>query len=229
MLDLWSRAQPAHGLAIDHIGIVVSELGPTLAWLRDRGFKVNDGVPLKGADGPLGQISAHCVFANGYVEISTPIPGSGNHLEPLLKDGDGVRILALASTDAATDHSRLGPLAAAPPSASSRTVRLGNRELEARFTWFPLIEVVPGTITAVVQHRNPDIVFAAELRDHPNGASRLADVLFGGTAPQLGMAEGSYAKALTDTAAAPGIVGFSIAGCAPFCDHREGYTVRGLL
>jgi hypothetical protein len=83
-------------------------------------------------------------------------------------------------------------------------------------------------LTAVVQHRSPDIVFARELRDHPNGASRLEDVLFGGAVPDLGLTDDGYAQVLSDPAAGPGILGFSIAGCAPFCESRPGYTLRGL-
>ncbi|WP_195908476.1 VOC family protein [Novosphingobium sp. Gsoil 351] len=229
MHDPWANAAALDGLAIDHIGIVVRDLAPTLAWLRGRGFRVNDGVPLMGADGPLGQISAHCVFANGYVEISTPVPGSGNHLEPLLAQGEGVCILALATSDAAADHARLGALAAGRPRASSRRVQLREGEREARFVWFPLTEVVPGAITAVVEHRDPDIVFAAELREHPNGATRLADVLFGAAPALPALAAGDeQAAALLGQGLSPGIAGFSIGGCTAFADRRTGFHARGL-
>ena len=160
--DPWQRAAPGPALAIDHIGIVVPDIAPVVAWLRARGFRVNDGVELIGAGRPLGQRSAHCVFANGYVEISAPHPGSGNHLEPYLALGQGIRILVLGSADIEADHARFAEraLAAAAPAPSSRAVQLAEGERIARFRWFPLHHVVPGVLTAVMTHRDRDIVFA---------------------------------------------------------------------
>lgn len=228
MPDPWAEAVPAPGLAIDHIGIVVRDLAPTLAWLRRRGFLVNDGVPLMGDGAPLGQTSAHCVFDNGYVEISAPT-APDNHLVPLLAKGEGVRILALASTDIAADYDRLGTLAAGPPRPSARTVALRDGPTTARFAWFPLTAVIPGIITAMVQHRDAKVVYAPELRAHPNGARRLGDVLFGGGVPTLSDAGApDLPQALVAPALPVGIAGFTITGGGAFSDVREGYSMRGL-
>ena len=105
-------------------------------------------------------------------------------------------------------------------------MRLASGAATARFAWFPLAGVIP---TAVVEHRNRDIAFAAELRDHPYGATRLNDVLFGGgLRDTAGPANPNLARVLLAPALAPGIAGFSIAGCGAFSDIREGHTIRGL-
>jgi hypothetical protein len=229
MTDPWEGARPLADLAIDHIGIVVADLGPTLTSLRGRGFRVSDEQPLMGADGPQGQLSAHCVFANAYVEISAPIAGSGNHLEPLLALGAGTRILALSSRDAAADHRRLHSLAAGPPRLANRTVRLAGGEAQARFCWFPLSDILPGTIIAVVEHLDRPIVFAPELREHPNKAARLADILFGHEFPAFpSEAQPGAPQALVSPSAQRGIAGFSIEGTGTFLDRREDYFMRGL-
>jgi catechol 2,3-dioxygenase-like lactoylglutathione lyase family enzyme len=230
--DPWAGATPVAGLAIDHIGIVVPDLAPTLAWLRGLGFRVNDGVPLMGEHGPLGQTSAHCILANNYVEISAPDPGSGNHLEPLMAHGPGIRIVALASEDISADHARFAALgiAAGAPRPSSRLVRLGSGAVTARFVWFPLTEVIPGAITAVVQHHDRDIVFASELRDHPNGADRVDDILFGGPpaalAPLAMRGVGDLPVALDNSGLAAGIAGFTIAAAPAGLHRQDGFILR---
>ena len=97
--DIWSQAEPFVLPVIDHVGLVVSDIQAAVEELRRLGLKVSDPEPLLTSQGPLGQRSAHCVFENGYLEISAPIPGSGNHLEPFLAMGEGWRILVLACDD----------------------------------------------------------------------------------------------------------------------------------
>ena len=187
MPDPWHTVHPLPGIGIDHIGIVVDDVAPSVALLRDRGFLVSDPCPLEGEDGPLGQVSAHCVFANGYVEISAPIAGHDNHLVPYLAHGPGIRILALRSNDADQSHALYArrDLAMAPVRNAARVVALGGGEARARFRWFPVANILPGVLTALVEHRDPDIVFAPELIAHPNGSRRLHDILFGPAARAL--------------------------------------------
>ncbi len=227
--DLWTGATPLSHPAIDHIGIVVHDVTPTIAWLRALGFRVSDPVALLGPDGPLGQTSAHCIFANGYVEISAPFTRSGNHLEPLLAHGEGIRILALRSHDIAADHAQLKQtsLAAGLPRAASRQVALASDAAQARFSWFPLAEILPGVITAIVQHHDADIVFAPELACHPNGALRLADVLFGSRQPGIGEAARLDSPVpLLAMAAEMAIAGFSVSGLPDALYQRSGFAMR---
>ena len=168
-------------LTVDHIGVVVRDLPGEVARWRALGFTVSDPVPLMRRDDtgraiPLGQCSAHVVFENGYVELSSPNQGSNNHLLPYLALGEGVRILVLATEDAdaawrqcAARWPQLTPAANA-----SRSVVIADEAHTAQFRWFPLpVDVVPGTLSAIVQHLTPELVFHPSLVDHANGARRI--------------------------------------------------------
>lgn len=173
------------GLLIDHVGVVVHDLKAEVAAWRSQGFQVSDPVPLMAAghEGellPLGQSSAHIVFRNGYVELSSPIPGSGNHLEPYLARGEGVRIVVLAADDAEAARRKLLPSwpGLSAVRHASRLVLVGEDRETAGFDWFPLPqEVLPGVLTAVVQHRSRDIVLHPSLAAHPNGWTRISRVI----------------------------------------------------
>ena len=178
----------AAGLAVDHLGIVVRDLAAEVAAWRAAGFRVSDPEPLMGRmpDGrmaPLGQSSAHIVFENGYVELSSPVPGSGNHLEPYLARGEGVRILVLAASDAEAARRALLPAwpAVAAVREASRDVALGQTNRRAEFHWFPLpFDVVPGVLSAVVEHRSRHLVLHPSLALHANGLRRMAAVVASG-------------------------------------------------
>lgn len=168
-------------LRVDHVGIVVRDLAAEVAAWRARGFAVSEPVPLMGSDAsgrpvPLGQSSAHVVFANGYVELSSPHPGANNHLEPYLARGEGVRILVLATADADAARARLAVRrAVSPVMAAARAVVVEGTARMAGFRWFPLpFDIVPGVLSAVVEHLTPEIVFHPSLARHPNGLTRMS-------------------------------------------------------
>lgn len=181
-------------LVVDHVGLVVADVGVTVTAFRKLGFQVSDPVGLLATDAagktsPLGQDSAHIVFDNAYLEISAPHPGSGNHLEPYLALGAGIRILCFASDDLAADYPLLShaKLAGSPLLGSARAVRIGQTERVARFRWCAVRpDLWPGVIVAIVEHLDRDIVFAPELRTHPNGARRLIEVSASPGEPDLG-------------------------------------------
>ncbi len=133
----------ATGLPIDHIGIVVHDLAAEVAAWRAAGFLVSDPVPLMGAGAagepvPLGQSSAHVVFHNGYVELSSPVPGSGNHLEPYLARGEGVRILVIAAGDAEAARQKLASAWPRMPEVrrASRSIIVGDEQQRPVFAGF---------------------------------------------------------------------------------------------
>lgn len=172
-------------LRVDHVGIVVHDLAAEVAAWRARGFTVSEPVPLMGSDAsgrpvPLGQSSAHVVFANAYVELSSPHSGANNHLEPFLARGEGVRILVLATAGADAARTRLAVRwpAVAPVMAASRAVMIEGTAREAAFRWFPLpFDIVPGVLSAVVEHLTPESVFHASLSRHANGLTRMSRVV----------------------------------------------------
>ncbi len=173
------------GLQVDHVGVVVRDLAAEVAGWRSQGFLVSDPVALMGRDPqgrpvPLGQSSAHIVFSNGYVELSSPHPGVGNHLEPYLARGEGVRILVLAAPNAAAARDTLAVRwpDISPVRSASRAVIVEGLERTADFRWFPLpVDIVPGVLSAVVEHLTPDSVFHPSLARHPNGLTRMSCVL----------------------------------------------------
>ena len=231
--DPWRGAVALPGLAIDHICIVVADCTPVVALLRNHGFQVSDPEPLIGPAGPLGQTSAHCVLANGYVEISAPDPASDNHLAPLLAMGEGIRILVLRSANAAGDHARLAEqgLAAGPVRAACRTVRLPDGRATARFEWFPLADRLPGVLLAMAEHCDDDVVFAPPLRAHANGASSLHDVLLAPAAAALAplaSIAGNAAQALVGLTVTAPVHGLTITGVPGLKLEHPAFALRGI-
>ncbi|MFN2098470.1 VOC family protein [Altererythrobacter sp. MF3-039] len=171
LVDLW----------IDHLGLAVRDVAPVVAALRNDGLKVSDPVELRGTDGPMGQVSAHCVFENFYLEISAPIKGHDNHLWPILEDGACLGIIVMQCDDATARQAALtdAGIACGPVNDASRTVALKSGDTTARFRWFPIEGLVDRAIIAEVEHRNPETVFASELGNHANGARRVKRIAMG--------------------------------------------------
>lgn len=233
MADPWAATRPCGGMSIDHIGIVVRELTPTVDWFERRGFLVSAPTELLDSDGrPMGQKSAYIVFENGYVAINAPIPGTGNPLAPYLAAGEGIHSLSLRSRSAKADHRKLaaGGLAAAKPRRASRAFGRDDGNNRVRFNWFPLAPVIPGVLITVIEHLDPLEVLAPEHIAHPNGARQFQDVLFGGSMPSLALHEDAAAPAILCAQNLPrGIRGFTVSGGGESrLDRREGYFVRAL-
>ncbi|RME66133.1 MAG: VOC family protein, partial [Alphaproteobacteria bacterium] len=171
-------------MAIDHVGIVGRDMaGLKLAYER-LGFRVTEPKPLLGADGqgkmvPLGQYSAHFMFADSYVELSA-VTGEKphNHLEPWLRRYEGLHILALATPDAekARTHLRSAGLDPGPVQTAARDVQYGNGG-RALFSWFAFAaDAFAEAFVCMVEQRTPDIVFQPGMADHANGAVDLVGV-----------------------------------------------------
>ncbi len=199
------------GLAVDHIGVAVHDLASEIAAWRGLGFAVSDPVALMGADAagrqiPLGQSSAHAVFENSYIELSSPVPGSGNHLKPYLAQGAGIRIIVLAADDAEAAHAAVSAWLPETPAvrSASRHVVIDGEARTARFRWFQLAaDIVPATLSAVVQHLTPELVFHASLAVHPNGARRITRILATGRAAELACSGLTFQPPLREAGAAP--------------------------
>jgi catechol 2,3-dioxygenase-like lactoylglutathione lyase family enzyme len=232
------------GVIVDHIGAVCADVHAAVARYRARGFLVSDPVALMaedagGAQTPLGQDSAHIVFEDGYLELSAPWPGHGNHLDRYLTAGPGVRILCFRSLDIEGDHARLTRLgiAGSPVQASARTIRIDGRDEVARFRWIAVSAGFwPGVLVAVVQHLTPELVFAPPLARHPNGSKRLSHVVAAMDAPspsvlrQAFSCDGPGPRLSIEADAAPlPIAGIVLAGEKSDMAFDHGYYVRTLV
>ena len=170
---------------IDHVGIVGTDLARLIDAYKRLGFHVTPSQELLGkdADGhdqPLGQQSAHIMFADTYIELTAPTgTNPANHLYPYLEHHEGMHILALASEDCTHTHTRTLEAGLHPSSIqeASREVIYGTPG-QARFEWFGFApDDFPEGLVCYVEHLTPDIVFQKDVMSHANGASALRSVL----------------------------------------------------
>lgn len=158
-------------LALDHIGLLCSDLDNVVAGWRALGFEVSDPVVLDaGAGHDQGQQrSAHIAFSDHYIELSSVSGVAESH--PLYRwsqGPDAARILVLACDDAVSERHSLSTrgIDTSPVFDACRAGKQG----EARFRWFSLEgDPIPGTLTAWVEHLTPEQVFAPPGHRHPNG------------------------------------------------------------
>lgn len=167
---------------IDHIGLVGRAIAPMVAAYRKLGFTVSDPVPLlqprPGHDPvPLGQVSAHVIFPDTYMELSAVLaPGQGNHLDSWLARHEGLHILAFRSPDATQAWQELQARGVVMPPlrAASREVNMAGRSGTAQFKWFQIPESVFNEgFACVVEHLTPELVFIDGMTHHANGAIGL--------------------------------------------------------
>ena len=231
------------GVIADHVGIICADVHAEVARFRERGYNVSDPVSLmaEAADGtamPLGQDSAHIVFEDGYIEISAPWRNFGNHLDPYLAQGPGVRILCFRSHDLIADERRLVRLGLAdsPVQRSSRIIRVDGQDKIAHFRWIAIrADFWPGTLVAVVEHLTPDLVFAPSSARHANGTKGLSQVIAGGGAPVPDLLSSAFPCAgagprlAMDTALpSRSVLGLVLDGAEPAITHDDGYYIRTL-
>ena len=170
--------------AIYHLGVVGRDIAAMTAVYTRLGFTPTDPVPLMGlADGqpvPLGQESAHLIFADSYVELSgVTSTDPKHHLAPWLCRREGLHILALGSADADLSHKALISVGLDVPDVqeASRTVTYGTRHGDAKFKWFKAPNSMAGEgFVCMVEQLTPDLVFQPPAEGHPNGAHGVAGV-----------------------------------------------------
>lgn len=170
--------------AIDHLGVVGHDIAAMVAAYIRLGFKPTDPVPLMGmVDGhavPLGQDSAHLIFADSYVELSgVTSTDPGHHLASYLKRYHGLHILAFGSEDAEISHAALTTHGLSVPGVqnASRHVDYGTRHGEAKFKWFKAPDALGDEgFVCLVEQITPELVFQPPENGHPNGALSVTGV-----------------------------------------------------
>ena len=151
---------------LDHAGIAVRNLTPLLEYFSALGFAPTEPQPLLALDPEsgeridLGQLSAHVMFEDNYLELTeVPDAQSGNHLEPFLQRYEGLHILIFRSDDLEALRKRAEGLGYAPSAIqhASRDIHYGVRGA-AHFEWFMLSRTdTPMGLVGFVHHRTRDL------------------------------------------------------------------------
>jgi hypothetical protein len=162
-------------IPLDHIGYLGPDTEMLVATFRRLGFRTvgpsalaTDSEHLPGE--PV-QRSAHIMFADSYIELTSvqPCP-PGHHLAPYQRGRPAVSLLVLKAADAEREAGDLAEagVAVSAVSEASRRLDYGERAT-ARFLWFSILEdPLPGTLTAFVEHLTREAVFNPEVAVHPN-------------------------------------------------------------
>jgi len=170
---------------IDHIGLVGRDIAHMVATFRGLGFTVTDPVPLTqpGPDGdpvPLGQVSAHVIFPDTYLELTSVLnPGQGSHLDKWIEKHDGLHVLAFHTENAKQSWDDLASfgLVMSPIRHASRDVKAGGVTGIADFKWFQIPESIAREgFVCVVEHLTPELAFIPSMTRHDNGATGLRGV-----------------------------------------------------
>lgn len=180
-------------IELDHLGFAVGDLAPLLETFTRLGFSPTEPRELErlredGSTESLGQISAHLVFGDTYVELTAvPDRRSGNHLEEFLARHEGLHILALRSADIDAARSRCAAagLHPTPVQLASRRIEYGERRGDARFRWWMLpAEDLPDGLLCHVENLRPGLVYQPAVQSHPNGALAVSGVTVNTTDPE---------------------------------------------
>jgi catechol 2,3-dioxygenase-like lactoylglutathione lyase family enzyme len=170
---------------IDHIGLVGRNIEAMVATFRQLGFMVTNPVQLTqpGPDGnpiPLGQLSAHVIFPDTYLELTAvENPGQGNHLDPWLARHEGFHILAFRAENATQSWNEMAAFGVVMPPirVASREVNAGGVRGIADFKWFQIPESISREgFSCIVEHQTPELVFIKSMMAHDNGATGLRGV-----------------------------------------------------
>jgi hypothetical protein len=170
--------------AIDHLGVVGRDIGILTAAFTRLGFVPTNPAPLMGVkDGspvPLGQDSAHLIFADSYVELSgVHSTDPHHHLAPFLARYEGLHILALGTDDADASHAALTAqgLETPPVQNAGRHVDYGTKHGDAKFKWFKAPDALGSEgFVCLVEQLTPELVFQPPSDGHPNGALSVSGV-----------------------------------------------------
>lgn len=200
-------------LALDHVGWLVEDLDAARKQFEAFGFAVTPTAAL--STGEDVQYSAHVVFADTYLELTSFRGAIPTHLAPYA-DSFGLKILALRSDAAAHYHELLGKrgLALTPLANSQRQVDSGEW---AKFCWFMAEpQAFPDVLVCGVEHETPEVVFPDPPAAQRNGATRLAEVLLLTSDPQV---EAQRYAVLTGDATRPGTLSILDADAASLRFH----------
>ncbi len=192
-------AAPADG-TLDHVVVnVLRKMDEAADLFAALGFRLTPR-----GHHSLGSINHLMMTAGPYLEL-VGVPGTGPQRQDVLDSPFGLNGLVVASRDADATHARLAAagLAAGPPVAFSRPVRIDDREETARFRTVRVpADRFPAGRLYHCEHLTPDLVWRPEWLDHPNGLTGIDALTIESPAPETDA--GLYAAACGAPAEAMG-------------------------
>lgn len=168
---------------LDHVVVVVTDLNGAAGRLQGLGFYVTAR-----SDHPFGTSNRLAMLDDSYIELVTvtdrsavPETGFARFIADALDAGRlGPRLFVFASTDAEADRQRLAGagLAVAEPLRFGRQASLPDGSAPQVEFVVVLPEFGDLSLGAFVcQHLTPERMWHPSVRDHPNGATRLARIV----------------------------------------------------
>jgi hypothetical protein len=182
-----------HVLGLDHVIILVRDLGDADARMARLGFRPTP----RGLHSPhMGTANATVILENGtYLEVLSVLEATSANADSraVLAEREGPFGIALKTDDAhsAADAFEAAQIGAAGALAFVRPVAFPNGTQDACFTVARIrADATPGASLFVCQHHTPEIVWREDYLEQPNGATGLAEVI--GIADDLIAIEDAY-------------------------------------
>ncbi len=174
---------------LDHVALATDDLDRAAAVYRRLGFNLTPRSSHSGDDGPWGTGNHCAMFRDGYFELIgiTDPALYHDHLKAALARYTGLHLIALGTDDSqnAYDEAVSRGVAIDEPYGIARQVPHGDSAREGRFhitqvdpAWFPEADFF------FCQHHTPDVLWQADLLDHPNGVTGLAGVTLVASDPE---------------------------------------------
>ncbi len=169
---------------MDHFGIFGDDVNRLADQWRGMGFYVVGPAELEAVDEAgeshaMGQQSAHVMFADHYLELtSVTSPQPGHHLQRFFDAPKGIRLILLRSPDITADQQRCSAAGLQPGAVqdASRKLDHGARG-SASFRWFALpADQFADALVCFVEHLTPEKVFDPDQRQHPNSATGITRI-----------------------------------------------------
>jgi hypothetical protein len=188
-----------HVLGLDHVVILVRDLGDAEARLARLGFRPTP----RGVHSPhIGTANTTVPFADGtYLEALGVLQATDHNraARHVLAEREGPYGLAFKTEDAGAAAAEFAAAGIGPGEALefARPVLLPSGPREAAFRVARTDpDHTPGTWLFVCQHRTPEVTWRADYLEQPNGACGVAEVI--GVADDLRTIETAYAAIFDD-------------------------------
>jgi Glyoxalase-like domain len=191
--------QMQHVLGLDHVVILVRDLGDAEARLARLGFRPTP----RGVHSPhMGTANTTVLFADGtYLEALGVLRATDDNraVRDVLAEREGPYGLAFKTEDAGAAAAEFAAAGigrgAALEFARPALLPSGPREAAFRVARIDP-DRTPGAWLFVCQHRTPEVTWRADYLEQPNGACGIAEVI--GVADDLRAIEAAYAAIFDD-------------------------------